>query len=78
MRKLRRIAGKAQADIATALKIKQPSVSKIEKQADMYLSTLRVMSKRSAVSWNLWLSFRNVQLCVFSTSAMRLNAQRGG
>jgi DNA-binding XRE family transcriptional regulator len=41
LRELRRIAGKAQADIATALKIKQPSVSKIEKQADMYLSTLR-------------------------------------
>jgi predicted XRE-type DNA-binding protein len=38
---LRRIAGKVQADIATALEIKQPSVSKIEKQADMYLSTLR-------------------------------------
>jgi len=41
LRELRLIAGKAQADIATALKIKQPSVSKIEKQADMYLSTLR-------------------------------------
>jgi DNA-binding XRE family transcriptional regulator len=41
LRELRRIAGKAQADIAAALKIKQPSVSKIEKQADMYLSTLR-------------------------------------
>jgi hypothetical protein len=38
---LRRVAGKAQAEIASALKIKQPSVSKIEKQADMYLSTLR-------------------------------------
>lgn len=33
--------GVRQADIATALNIKQPSVSKIEKQADMYLSTLR-------------------------------------
>jgi predicted XRE-type DNA-binding protein len=41
LRELRLIAGKAQADIATALKIKQPSVSKIEKQVDMYLSTLR-------------------------------------
>jgi DNA-binding XRE family transcriptional regulator len=41
LRELRRIAGKAQADIARALGIKQPSVSKIEKQADMYLSTLR-------------------------------------
>ncbi len=38
---LRRVAGHAQADIAKALNIKQPSVSKIEKQADMYLSTLR-------------------------------------
>jgi DNA-binding XRE family transcriptional regulator len=41
LRELRQIAGKAQADIAATLKIKQPSVSKIEKQADMYLSTLR-------------------------------------
>ncbi len=38
---LRQIAGKAQADVAAALHIKQPSVSKIEKQTDMYLSTLR-------------------------------------
>src|ERR1700680_4778624 len=38
---LRKVAGKVQADIAAVLKIKQPSVSKIEKQTDMYLSTLR-------------------------------------
>ena len=41
LRELREIAGKAQLDIATALNIKQPSVSKIEKQTDMYFSTLR-------------------------------------
>jgi transcriptional regulator with XRE-family HTH domain len=41
LRALRKVAGKAQADIATALRIKQPSVSKIEKQADMHISTLR-------------------------------------
>jgi hypothetical protein len=41
LRELRHIAGKAQEDVANALNIKQPSVSKIEKQADMYLSTLR-------------------------------------
>jgi len=41
LRKLRKIAGKAQVDIAAALKITQPSVSKIEKQTDMHLSTLR-------------------------------------
>ncbi|WP_255876995.1 XRE family transcriptional regulator [Sinorhizobium fredii] len=38
---LRQITGKGQADIAAALRIKQPSVSKIEKQADMHISTLR-------------------------------------
>lgn len=41
LRELRKAAGKAQADIAATLKIKQPSVSKLEKQTDMYLSTLR-------------------------------------
>ena len=41
LRELRQIAGKAQADIALALNITQPSVSKIEKQTDMHLSTLR-------------------------------------
>jgi DNA-binding XRE family transcriptional regulator len=41
LHQLRRIAGKAQSEIASTLNIKQPSVSKIEKQADMYLSTLR-------------------------------------
>jgi Helix-turn-helix domain len=41
LRELRLIAGKAQADVATVLRIKQPSVSKVENQTDMYLSTLR-------------------------------------
>jgi hypothetical protein len=41
LRELRIIAGKAQADVAIALRIKQPSVSKVESQSDMYLSTLR-------------------------------------
>jgi transcriptional regulator with XRE-family HTH domain len=41
LRELREAAGKAQAHIAATLNIKQPSVSKIERQTDMYLSTLR-------------------------------------
>lgn len=41
LQQLRRAAGKAQIDVAAVLKIKQPSVSKIEKQTDLYLSTLR-------------------------------------
>ncbi len=39
---LRKAAGKAQSEIASTLRISQPSVSKIEKQTDMYLSTLRI------------------------------------
>ena len=41
LRELRLTTGKSQADVAAALQITQPSVSKIEKQDDMYLSTLR-------------------------------------
>jgi hypothetical protein len=38
---LRRVTGKAQAEIASTLRIKQPSVSKLQRQTDMYLSTLK-------------------------------------
>jgi transcriptional regulator with XRE-family HTH domain len=41
LRELRRLSKLSQAKVAEALKISQPAVSKIEKQADMYLSTLR-------------------------------------
>jgi transcriptional regulator with XRE-family HTH domain len=37
---LRKVAGKAQTEIASVLKITQPSISKLERQSDMYLSTL--------------------------------------
>src|SRR5580704_17906614 len=53
LRQLRKVAGKAQADIAAALKITQPSVSKIERQADMYLSTLRSYVKAIGVELEL-------------------------
>lgn len=41
LRELRLVAGKAQTEIAAALKVKQPAISKIERQTDMYLSTLK-------------------------------------
>jgi len=66
LRQLRKVAGKAQADIAAALKIRQPSVSKIEKQTDMYLSTLR--SYVEAIGGELDLVVR-----LPSRPAMRLN-----
>jgi len=41
LKELRRLSELSQARIAKRLKISQPAVSKIEKQTDMYLSTLR-------------------------------------
>lgn len=41
LKQLRQQAERSQEEVASALGIKQPSVSKIEAQADMYLSTLR-------------------------------------
>ena len=41
LRALRMLAERSQAEIASALGIRQPSVHKIERQADLYLSTLR-------------------------------------
>ena len=38
---LRQLAERSQEEMAATLKIKQPSVHKIEKQTDLYLSTLR-------------------------------------
>jgi hypothetical protein len=41
LRALRVLADRSQEQIADTLGIKQPSVHKIERQADLYLSTLR-------------------------------------
>src|SRR5262245_2592859 len=42
---VRRLAGKSQQEVANTLGMKQPSLSKLEKQADMQLSTLRKIVK---------------------------------
>ena len=41
LKEVRKLADKSQKDVAVQLGIAQPSVSKMEAQADMYLSTLR-------------------------------------
>ena len=38
---IRRLSGKSQREVAETLGIKQPSLSKLEKQSDMQVSTLR-------------------------------------
>jgi DNA-binding XRE family transcriptional regulator len=45
LRELRQLAGKSQQEIAETLGIKQPSLSKLEKQSDMHISTLRKIVK---------------------------------
>jgi transcriptional regulator with XRE-family HTH domain len=42
---IRKIAGKSQQQVARAIGIKQPSLSKMEKQSDMQISTLRRIVK---------------------------------
>jgi predicted XRE-type DNA-binding protein len=41
LKALRKLAARSQAQIAQSLGIKQPSIVKIERQTDLYLSTLR-------------------------------------
>jgi DNA-binding XRE family transcriptional regulator len=41
LRAVRKLAGKTQEQVAEALGVKQPSVQKMERQADFYVSTLR-------------------------------------
>jgi transcriptional regulator with XRE-family HTH domain len=45
LREVRQLAGKSQQQVAKALGIKQPSLSKLEKQSDMQISTLRKIVK---------------------------------
>ena len=42
---VRQLAGKSQQEVAETLGMKQPSLSKLEKQADMQISTLRKIVK---------------------------------
>ena len=42
---VRKLAGKSQQQLAESLGIKQPSLSKLEKQSDMQISTLRKIVK---------------------------------
>lgn len=42
---VRQLAGKSQQEIAAVLGMKQPSLSKLERQSDMHISTLRKLVK---------------------------------
>src|SRR5215216_5107791 len=58
---LRKAAGKAQADIAATLKIKQPSVSKIEGRTACICRLFAATSKRSVASLIWWSGCRPIE-----------------
>jgi transcriptional regulator with XRE-family HTH domain len=43
LREIRQLSGKSQHEIAETLGIKQPSLSKLERQSDMHISTLQII-----------------------------------
>jgi plasmid maintenance system antidote protein VapI len=45
LREIRQMTGKSQQEVAQLLGIKQPSLSKLEKQCDMQISTLQKLVK---------------------------------
>ena len=51
---VRQLAGKSQQQVAQSLGIKQPSLSKLEKQFDMQISTLRKIVRPLAASLRSW------------------------
>jgi predicted XRE-type DNA-binding protein len=75
LRDLRRTAGKRQKAIATALHIKQPSVSKLERQADMHISTLR--SYIEAIGGELDLLVRFPARCAVKLDCLGLPGTHG-
>ena len=42
LQELRQARGLSQKDLATALHVQQPTIARIEKRTDMYISTLRI------------------------------------
>jgi len=53
LQELRQARLLSQEQLAKALHLKQPSISKLEKPTDMYISTLRSMVKAMGVTWRL-------------------------
>lgn len=70
---LRQLAGKSQREIAEILGIKQPSLSKLEKQSDMQISTLRRIVGALGGELEIVARFPNraVRIKPFATTARR-------
>jgi transcriptional regulator with XRE-family HTH domain len=77
---VRQLAGKSQQEVADTLGMKQPSLSKLEKQADMQISTLRKIVKALGGELEVLARFPKgtVKIDQFDTSHRRTRHQGPG
>lgn len=70
---VRQLTGKSQRQVAEALGIKQPSLSKLEKQSDMQISTLRKIVKALGGELKVLAEFPNgtIKISQFGPSPRR-------
>jgi transcriptional regulator with XRE-family HTH domain len=80
LREVRQLAGKSQRQVAEVLGIKQPSLSKLEKQDDMQISTLRRIVQALGGKLEVIAQFPRgtVKLDQFSGRARRTGHSRRG
>lgn len=57
LNELRQARGLSQKMLAEVLKVQQPSIAKLEKRTDMYISTLRSHIEAMGASWKWWRAF---------------------
>jgi len=57
LNELRQARGLSQKTLAEVLHVQQPSIAKIEKRTDMYISTLRSHIEAMGGNWKSWHGF---------------------
>jgi DNA-binding Xre family transcriptional regulator len=75
---MRRLAGKSQRQVADVLGMKQPSLSKLEKQSDMQVSTLRKIVKALGGELEVLAKFPKGTVKIDQFDPTRRGAKRGG
>jgi transcriptional regulator with XRE-family HTH domain len=75
---LRRLTGKSQRQVADVLGMKQPSLSKLEKQSDMQVSTLRKIVKALGGELEVLAKFPNGTVKIDQFDPPPRGAKRGG
>jgi transcriptional regulator with XRE-family HTH domain len=74
---MRKLAGKSQREVAAALGIRQPSLSKLENQKDMQISTLRRIVEAMGAQLHIIAKFPNHQINIRPFDTHRRTEKRG-